>query len=225
MDAILFEIEGVLAETEPLWEMAVAEALAAHGLVAEQRTLAGARALGAGARVERALRSLGHEDDETLTDLLTLAASRAFAARAARGIVVRADTRAFLERARLDGRVAAVTRASRPVAERILSQAGLDPVVEFVIAAEDAPPKPSPLGYERAVARLVRRGPHRRVTAVALEDSARGARAARAAGVPCVVLGGPPDEAAEADAWLPSLEGQTVATIARLTSGPLEHAG
>jgi beta-phosphoglucomutase-like phosphatase (HAD superfamily) len=97
--------------------------------------------------------------------------------------------------------------------------------VEFVVAAEDAPAKPAPDGYQRALSRLVRRDARGRVAALGIEDSAQGASAARGAGVACVVLGGAPDEVAGADAWVASLDGQTVASLARLTSGAMERAG
>jgi HAD superfamily hydrolase (TIGR01509 family) len=106
-------------------------------------------------------------------------------------------------------RVVVVTRAPRRVAERILGLAGLDPLVGGVIAAEDAgAPKPSPAGYERALARLVRLGIDRRQV-VALEDSRDGLAAAHAAQV-AVVAVGPLARGAAGDApWL--------ATVADLT--------
>ncbi len=72
----------------------------------------------------------------------------------------------------------------------MLALAGLEDALSFVIAAEDAEPKPSPASYMAALARLRRSGVAPEGV-IALEDGATGGEAARRAGVRCIVLDAP----------------------------------
>jgi len=101
----------------------------------------------------------------------------------------------------------------------VLALASLDAHFECIIASGDADPKPSPAPYERALDRLSRRRPVRASEALALEDSVVGARAARAAGVRCVVVGATAAAAGAlpvADAAVATLEGETIASLGAL---------
>jgi beta-phosphoglucomutase-like phosphatase (HAD superfamily) len=101
--------------------------------------------------------------------------------------------------------------------EFVLSLAALDGVFECVVAAEDVrSPKPSPEGYRRALERLARRGANPAAT-LALEDGAPGIAAARALALRCVAVGDvPAHHAVQADAYLPSLAGQSPASLESL---------
>jgi putative hydrolase of the HAD superfamily len=91
---------------------------------------------------------------------------------------------------------------------------------ECIVTAEDvAAPKPDPAIYAAALARLARKRPLSAARAVALEDTLPGIRAARAAGARCVAVGAlPPYQAAAADAYVASLEGNTLDTLSRLVT-------
>ena len=82
------------------------------------------------------------------------------------------------------------------------------------------PEKPSPEPYLAALERLARRRPVSYAHVVALEDGITGVRAAKAAGLRCAVVGTLPVHlAVNADALIPSLVGQTAASIDALTLG------
>lgn len=82
-------------------------------------------------------------------------------------------------------RLAVVSGALRREVEMILRERDLRGAFACVVASEDvAAAKPDPAGYRRALA-LLDVAPS---AAVALEDSLPGRDAARAAGIPCVLL-------------------------------------
>lgn len=215
-DAVLFELEGVLADThEPRRDSAL-DALGACGVNADDAEY---ESLARGRPTRDAIAALlaRHDAprDETAIDLATADAERRFAQRLAHGATLRPGA-AELVRA-LQGRVrlGIVTRARRREAARLLSLAGLDDAFECVRCAEDAfPPKPAAAPYVAALERLAGRRPIRAERVLALEDSADGARSALGAGVRCLIVGDPsPDRATDAGAHLATLAGQTADSL------------
>jgi beta-phosphoglucomutase-like phosphatase (HAD superfamily) len=95
-----------------------------------------------------------------------------------------------------------------------------------VIAAEDVhSPKPSPEAYQRALERLARRRPARPATTLALEDSAPGVLAARGVKLRCIAVGTAPSfHAVRASAYIPSLVGQSLATLQALLAPAADRA-
>jgi beta-phosphoglucomutase-like phosphatase (HAD superfamily) len=102
----------------------------------------------------------------------------------------------------------------------VLSLADLDGAFEIIVAAEDvAAAKPAPDGYRKALERMQRRRALDALSAIALEPGAIGARAARAAGLSCIVVApGDGENIAEAGAMISSLIGQTPATLDAMLS-------
>ena len=212
--ALLVEFEGVLVETRDARRDALMRALADDGLSLPDDEY---DARCAGLPVREAARAAaafaGAGLDETALDLLTLRAERDFAARIGTGVTLALGAAALLDGAAGRARLALVTRASRREVEFVLTLAGLEAAFECVVAADDAPPKPSPAPYRRALERLSRRRAVRAADSLALEDGAAGAVAARAAGVPCVVVApaGAPGEAASA--VVRTLDGHSLTTL------------
>jgi beta-phosphoglucomutase-like phosphatase (HAD superfamily) len=172
------------------------------------------------ASVVAALSAAGRPGDHVLVDLMVLEAERAFSHRlSAAGVSLQPHTRPFLERATGKARLAVVTRARRDDAEVMLGLAGLNGVFSCVVTADDTfDPKPSAAGIQIALDRLGRRRTIVRGSAFALEDGIDGIRAARAAGIRCVAVGAiPPHIAMEADAFVPSLDHHTPATLDTLS--------
>lgn len=219
VDVVLVELEGVVFETREMRLESLRDALVVQGtpVAFDPDAVLG---LPTRAAVVAALNASDVGADDVLIDLVVVAAERAFASRLALGGVnVARGARTFLERAASAARVGAVTRLNRADAATLLRLAGLDSAFGAVVCGDDVlDPKPSPEGYELAIDRLTRPQRVARGAILALEDSAPGIAAARAARVRCIAVG---DVAAhiaiEADAYVASLEGQTLAALDQLS--------
>jgi beta-phosphoglucomutase-like phosphatase (HAD superfamily) len=219
---LLFEFEGVLADTASMRKAALEEAFRADRILLTQEMMDGVVGYGTESAVRRLRRSAGAADDETAVELCKLRAERAFAERAGKGLNLQPGVRDALDRLVTTARCAIVTRASRREVEFVLGLAQLDGVFRPVIALEDATPsKPAGTPYFAALARIGQLFPGQQLRALALEDSLVGIRAARAAGLACVAVGPiPAYEAVEADAWVESLADLTPARVRDLTCNP-----
>lgn len=225
---LLFELEGVLVQTLAPRAEALAAALAPEGI-----TISAARALELvrGRSVRRAVAAAALAGkvafDLVMVDIVAATAERTFAATTASGGVVLAPGAAeFVARAQAAARCALVTRASRSEADLLLRLAGLDDAFECMVTMEDVvEEKPAPAAYRTVLERLGRKRPLPVRATVALEDGADGARAARAAGLMCIVAApAPAGDALEADAYLPSLDGATMETIRTIAARAGAHA-
>jgi HAD superfamily hydrolase (TIGR01509 family) len=215
VDIALFELEGVIFDTKELRRVALRSALAEHGI---DCALDGDVVDGLSPRSAAiAALSLAHtEHDDVLLDLIALQAGRSFSsALATTGVAVREGAREFVERAAARARVAFVTRALRSDTDTMLRLAGLESVATVTVCLDDVlEGKPLPDGYHLALDRLNRQRPALRASAMALEDGAAGIRAARTAGVRCVAVGPlAPHLAIEADAYVASLDGQSLPSL------------
>jgi HAD superfamily hydrolase (TIGR01509 family) len=216
LDVVLCEFEGVLADTSALRRRALQRSFADESLaLADAEYDAHCAGLPLEGAIRAGLRAAGIERDDTGVEVLRLRAERHFAELAGKGVSLATGAREFLDRAQGATRLALVTRASRREVEFVLGLAGLDGAFECIVAAEDVlAPKPAPEGYRRALERLARRRPLARERAVALEDGPAGVRAARGAGVRCIVVGTLPAHIqVEADAALPSVAGHSPSTL------------
>jgi beta-phosphoglucomutase-like phosphatase (HAD superfamily) len=196
VEVALIELEGVVFETRELRERAARDAVAALGF--DENT------------------SL----DAVMRDLLALGAERAFSERLATGgLSLAPGARAFLEDAAAAARLGVVTRAKRADADLMLRLAGLESIFAVVVCADDVlDAKPAPDGYHLALDRMMRRRPFSRVGAIALESGDAGIGAARAAQMRCVAVGSVPAHVAiEADAFVPTLDGQSLARLDQLS--------
>ncbi|HEY2025948.1 MAG TPA: hypothetical protein VGG78_03005, partial [Gemmatimonadaceae bacterium] len=115
--------------------------------------------------------------------------------------------------------------AARADAQVLLRLAGLDNVPAIMVCGDDVlDAKPSFEGYRLALDRLGRQRRVRLATVISLEHGAMGIRAALAAGVRCVVSGTvAPHIAIEADAYVPTLQGQTLKSLDELLASGREH--
>ncbi|HUF28125.1 MAG TPA: HAD family phosphatase [Gemmatimonadaceae bacterium] len=220
LDVVLVELEGVLAETRAMRADALRRSLAGFGVQLDRPALEEDHS-GLSPR-QRAVAVLGAVAtwDETALDLVVLQAEREFTSLAGGGISLAAGSRECLLQLQTQARLAVVTRASRRIADLVLGLGGLESVFDVIVTADDVvEAKPSSSMYEIALARLSRRRAVRRKACLALEDGRAGILAARRAGVRCIAVGAiPPGDAmeAEADAYLPTLEGQTLDTLSFL---------
>jgi HAD superfamily hydrolase (TIGR01509 family) len=101
-------------------------------------------------------------------------------------LIVLPGVREFLDGCRAGGlALSLVSNSPMKWLQRQMAALGIDPdVFDLIVSGEGHPAKPAPDGYLIALDKLGVAG-HR---AVALEDSARGVRAAKAAGLRCVAV-------------------------------------
>ena len=222
LHAVLLEFEGVIADTRDARKSALIASLADEGIVLTDWEYAEhclSLPVRGAARAALALR--GIRDDETRVDLATLRAERQFTELVETGLSLVPGAAALVESLHGHARLGLVSRATRREIEPLLSLAGVGDAFEFVIADDDPfTPKPSPASYAGALERLTRRGTVVSRNVVALEDGRAGIRAAKAAGLRCAAVGPVAAHLAmDADALLPTLVGQTAASIDALTSG------
>jgi beta-phosphoglucomutase-like phosphatase (HAD superfamily) len=225
VDAALFELEGVVFDTITLRQDSLRSALAAQGIAIplEPEII---DALVPRAAAAAALMRARMPFDDVLLDLVAAGAERAFSTNlATAGAELHEGARAFVESAACSTRVAIVTRAARADAQALLRLAGLEAVPAIMVCGDDVlDAKPSCEGYRLALDRLGRQRRVRLATVIALEHGAMGIRAALAAGLRCVVSGAvAPHIAIEADAYLPTLQGQTLKSVDELLASGREH--
>lgn len=186
MDALILDFDGVVADSEPVHERAIAQAALALGVrlthadyttrvigLDDRDTF---RVLAQMARRELApdeLASIVRAKQESVLAMIDAGEVRLFPA-----------TVALAREAHAAGiPVAICSGAARVEIERILKREGLRELFRVVVTADDvAQAKPDPAGYRLAAMRLEVR-PER---CAAIEDTPRGIRAARSAGLKVV---------------------------------------
>ena len=222
VDAVLVEFDGVLADTRVARRAALLDTLAEDGITiseSEYRDRCAAMPVRAAVRAAYSVRHV--TADDTAIELAAVRAEQRFSSAVQSGLSLTTGARAFIEAAQTQTRLGLVSRAARSDIEATLALAQLEHAFEFVIADDDAfAAKPSPASYEGAVERLKRRRAVNARNVIALEDGSTGIHAAKGAGLRCAVVGAlPVHVAVDADGMIPSLIGQTVASLDTVTLG------
>ena len=184
-DAVVFDNDGLLLDTESVWTRAEQDLFAARGLEftpADKHELVGTSAEIAGGILERRLDAPG-QAAALIEELNALVV-----AELEHGVEALLGARDLLEALRERGTpIGLVSNSPRVFVDRSLQLAGFETHFDVVLSAHEvAAPKPAPDPYLEACRRLgVEPGP----AVVALEDSPTGVAAARAAGL--TVIGVP----------------------------------
>jgi beta-phosphoglucomutase len=225
--AVVFDFDGVIANSEPLHFRAFRDVLAARGLTLTERDYYD-RYLGyddVGAfRAVAADRRAPVSDAE----VSVLVAQKAVVLERLEGTasVLFAGARSAIERIAAACPIAIASGARREEILRVLQQEHLSPFFPVVVGAEDtARSKPAPDPYLLAVSRLGDGlgAPLNGEDCVAVEDSEWGLQSARAAGLTTVAVTHtyPADKlAAAADVVIDHLDSLTWAMLERLSVRP-----
>ena len=184
-DAVIFDNDGLLLDTESVWTRAEQDLFARRGAEftpADKRELVGTSAAVAGAVLERRLGEPGRAAEliEELNELVV--------AELEHGVEAMVGARELLHTLRQRGTpIGLVSNSPLIFVRRSLQIVGFEDHFDVVLSAHEvAAPKPAPDPYLEACRRLgVDAGP----SVVALEDSPTGVAAARAAGL--TVIGVP----------------------------------
>ncbi len=184
-DAVVFDNDGLLLDTESVWTRAEEDLFERRGLEftpADKRQLVGTSAEIAGGILEQRLGEPGRAE-ELIEELNVLVV-----AELEHGVEAMIGARELLERLRERGTpIGLVSNSPLRFVRRSIEIVGFETHFDVILSAHEvAAPKPAPDPYIEACRRLgVEPGP----SVVALEDSPTGVAAARAAGL--TVIGVP----------------------------------
>src|SRR2546423_9759780 len=222
-DALLFDYNGVITDDEEQHRATFADLLAEAG-IALSRDQYYAEYLGCDDRTSfvQAFHRAGKPLDPIALQALVARKSQAYARLTGTAPPLVPGAAAFVRAASGRFRMGLVSGAQRREIEPALARAGLADCFEVIVAGEDVPRcKPDPAGYLAARAALARGGPLEARRCVAIEDSLAGLRAARAAGMRCVMLTTrhPAAARAAADLVWSSFAGHDPAELAVLDGG------
>ncbi len=190
-DAVVFDNDGLLLDTESVWTRAEEDLFERRGLAftpADKRELVGTSAAIAGAILERRLGEPGRAG-ELIEELNALVV-----AELEHGVEAMVGARELLERLRDQGvPIGLVSNSPLRFVRRSIEIVGFEGHFDVVLSAHEvAAPKPAPDPYLEACRRL---GVEPSPSVIALEDSPTGVAAARAAGL--TVIGVPSVEGIE----------------------------
>ena len=213
---MIFDFDGVLADTEHLHLRAMQEALVARGWRLDERAYFD-RYLGYGDR--DLIIELARDRDEELDDaaIETLAAAKAsrYREHLAAGSAMYSTAASCIRRLAPRFALAIASGSLRAEIHDVLTAEGLRDAFQAIIGADDCVSgKPGAEPYMKAAAEL---GVNPRF-AVAIEDSRWGLESARAAGLRTIALttSYPASALTAADLVVPSLEDVTIDAIDRL---------
>jgi HAD superfamily hydrolase (TIGR01509 family) len=222
LQAVVFDFDGVIADTEPLHLRAYQDILAGAGITLTEMDYY-ARYLGyddVGAFRAIARDSGLTLDESTIRDLIARK-SRRFEELEAAGAVLFPGAVECVRRCAAEWPLAVASGALRREIELVLHHAGLRDCFHLVVSAEDTPKsKPAPDPYRLAVERL-RAATGAEIEAgrtIAIEDSRWGIQSARGAGLRCVAVmhSYGADALGEADAIVPNLDALTIERLQHL---------
>jgi HAD superfamily hydrolase (TIGR01509 family) len=183
--AVIFDMDGLLLDTEELWLRAERELFRRHGehfTEEDQRAVVGT---GVDFSARYYARRLGMPPERGLS--LTEEVNELMHEELRRQVRARPGAVELIARLRAesDARLALASNSPRRLVDAALATAGLSDVFATIVTAEDvARPKPAPDIYVEACRRLGVDPSE----AVALEDSPSGVRAAKAAGLDCIAV-------------------------------------
>lgn len=217
--AVLFDCDGTLVDTEPSWTAALVALFAGYGrpwLASHKAHFIG---LTTGAMAERAAALVAPGAGRCDIDLLEKQLVELVIEAVSVSATPMPGALAMVEAVSRTTPVAVVSNSPRPLLDIALARGGFEPQGFITIAAgEAALPKPAPDPYLEASRRLGVAADQ----ALAVEDSRTGLASARAAGLATLGVPTLPENSFPADAVVPSLEApQLMAWVASWGRPPL----
>lgn len=208
--AILFDFDGVIADTERQQCQALARVLAPLGIALDWESYC-ADHLGFDDRAcfRHAFLKAGRPLPDVLLQELLQQKATAYDHLIRRSVELIPGVERFVREAAALYALAIVSGSLRREIDLVLDRSGLRGRFRLIVSAEEvSTSKPDPAGYLRALRGLSAQGDLAPSQCVVIEDSLPGLGAARAAGMRCVMVttSHPPEALAGADAVWPSFE-------------------
>jgi HAD superfamily hydrolase (TIGR01509 family) len=181
--AVVFDMDGLLLDTEVLWQRAEAELFRRHGAeysIADALAVMGTSFDVTARYFAQRLGKPQHQGSALVDELRVL-----MLAELRREVAARPGAVELVERLQDRVPLALASNSSRSLVDAALQTAGLGDAFDAIVTSDDVEhPKPAPDLYLLACQRLgVRPG-----EALALEDTAPGIAAAKAAGLTCIAV-------------------------------------
>ena len=221
VQAIVFDFDGTVVDTETPWFLAASELFARHGRTLDLSDWA--RGIGTSSEVFDLWGHLGRVTGQRVNRQALEPQYRGRVAELVAAEPLRPGVAALLSEARDRGvRIGLASSSERGWVCTHLARHGLQPAFDALCTREDvARVKPDPALYRLAVKRLgVPAG-----ATLAVEDSPNGALAAQRAGLPCVIVPNLTTNTLDFPPGSPrlaSLDGITLDTLTRLFPGQVE---
>ncbi|MPY88358.1 MAG: HAD-IA family hydrolase [Luteitalea sp.] len=224
--AVIFDFDGVLANSEPLHLRVFQQVLATVGVtLSDEEYYAGYLGYSDQDALRVLARDRGLAFDEATIERLATAKTRRFRDVARDESVLFPNSAACVEQIAAAVPVAIASGALRDEIELMLEPTGLRKLFSVIVAADDTPrSKPAPDPYERAFTLLQNTGrlepTARPAHVVAIEDSPWGIQSARDAGLRTigVTTSYDADRLSEAELVLPSLSAVTLPILASVVA-------
>ena len=201
--AVMFDFNGTLSHDEPILCEIYGELFAEHGRPLSAQEYFDQLAGLSDPEIVRTWLGRDHpEVDEVIEQRITR-----YRERVSDGSSIPEELREAVRYAAAQVRVAVVSGAARAEIEPVIRAAGLDGLVQAIVAAEDVDDgKPHPAGYLRAL-ELLDSGLDA-ADALVFEDTEAGIASAKAAGMRCIAVLGTlaPARLAAADEIVPAID-------------------
>jgi HAD superfamily hydrolase (TIGR01509 family) len=180
--SVVFDLDGILLDTEPIFEEAARRQLSRRGLVWEP--VVAQKMMGTPARQAFEFFRCHYRLSESIADLMAESSELFYSVLGQEPAVLMPGVRALLDRLERKGVPKAIaTSSSGPYVERVLAPHALVAHFDFILTCDDVHlGKPHPEVYEKAAARLG----HAPSELVVIEDSIHGVEAAKEAGARCI---------------------------------------
>jgi HAD superfamily hydrolase (TIGR01509 family) len=185
--AVVFDMDGLLVHTERQWLEAKVELCRRHGHELNRADRAAVFGLADGESAEYFTRVFGFGEDrveEIRQEYLEIVGGLIDS-----GVVVTAGATELIERLRTQVPIGLASNTRRSLVDRVLAQTPFGDSFVAITTGDEVPPKPAPDVYRTACQRLDADP----ASAVAIEDSPTGVKAARAAGLTCIGVPSDPD--------------------------------
>lgn len=192
--AVVFDMDGLLVHTERQWLEAKLELCRRHGheLDDADRAAVFGSADSDSARYFAGVFGLGEDHVEDIREEYIDIVAELIDS----GVEVTAGAAELIERLRRQVPIGLASNTRRSLVDRVLAQTPFAGSFVAITTGDEVPPKPAPDVYRTACERIGADP----ATAVAVEDSPTGVKAARAAGLTCIGVPSDPDHPlAEAD--------------------------